>query len=130
MHRQSFLDWNIGPIILINRNSGDELDETQQMFFKQETAKLLDFLQSNEDFYFRTIDDVLAENAALKEENKRLHDIIDTDIADLKNSVQHNSDDIGYLSSSLVKVSSDVSNNNHLINNVNATGLYLLMRIF
>ena len=55
---------------------GEDQDETQQMYFQQETAKLFDFLQNKEDFYFRTIDDVLAENAALKEENKRLHDII------------------------------------------------------
>ena len=37
----------------------------------------------NSTFDFLTIDDVLEQNAKCKEENKRLHDIIDDSIIDL-----------------------------------------------
>jgi len=97
-------------------------DPTQQEHWKEETAKLWEYSDKEETFTFMTIDDVLEENAACKEENKRLHDIIDEAIAnltqqvstnannieDLNNqvdencmSIEHNSDNVSYLSSRL-----------------------------
>ena len=77
-------------------------DQVQQEHWIEETNKLWkEATKRNETFDFKTIDDVLEENAAckeenqrLQEENQRLHDIIDEDIANLKEGVQHNADTI------------------------------------
>ena len=70
-------------------------DEVQQQYWIQETEKLWKAAtNNNQTFEFKTIDDVLEENAACKEENLRLNDIIDEDIANLKEGVQHNADTI------------------------------------
>ena len=72
-------------------------DTVQQQYWIQETEKLWKAATSNnQTFEFKTIDDVLEENAACKEENLRLNDIIDEDIANLKEGVQvqHNADTI------------------------------------
>jgi len=65
-------------------------DESQQMAFNKETSKLWEFALQNELFLFRTIEDVL-------EENQRLHEIIEGDLADLKkrmNNTEEQIDDI------------------------------------
>ena len=58
--------------------SGPNLnDEVQQSHWTEETNKLWSEATSrNETFDFKTIDDVLEENALCKEENNRLNDII------------------------------------------------------
>ena len=77
-------------------------DQVQQEHWIKETSKLwTEATQRNETFDFKTIDDVLEENAACKEENQRLHDIIDEDIANLKEGVQHNADTISAVASNV-----------------------------
>ena len=83
--------------------SGPNLnDEVQQSHWGEETNKLWSEATSrNETFEFKTIDDVLEENALCKEENDRLNDIIAEDIKQLKenvtsldNAIRSNSDTI------------------------------------
>ena len=64
------------------------IDEVQQSHWIEETNKLWSEATSrNETFDFKTIDDVLEENAMCKEENNRLNDIISEDIKQLKENV-------------------------------------------
>ena len=66
-------------------------DPVQQEYWQRETQKLWDFsTERNETFEFMTIDDVLEENAACKEENERLLDIINEEIAKLQDDVREN----------------------------------------
>ena len=59
-------------------------DDVQQEHWIEETAKLwTEATGMNETFDFLTIDDVLEENRVCKEDNKRLHDIIDDNITTL-----------------------------------------------
>ena len=59
-------------------------DDIQQEHWNEETSKLWnEATGKNDTFDFLTIDDVLEQNAACKEENKRLHDIIDDNIVKL-----------------------------------------------
>merc|ERR1711983_296401 len=69
--------------------SGPNLnDEVQQSHWIEETNKLWSEATSrNETFDFKTIDDVLEENALCKEENNRLNDIISEDIKQLKENI-------------------------------------------
>merc|ERR1719342_1199286 len=97
-------------------------DPTQQEHWKEETAKLWEYSDKEETFTFMTIDDVLEENAALKEENKRLLDIIEESISNLNQKVQHNADDISFLSSSttinnekIAQLQDSVEDNRNLI---------------
>merc|ERR1711962_1834724 len=63
-------------------------DETQQDVYKRETEKLWTFLGNHEDFPFRTIEDVLKENQALKDEVRWSHDVIEKDIKALKENIE------------------------------------------
>ena len=65
--------------------SGPNLnDQVQQEHWQEETAKLWTAATGrNETFDFKTIDDVLEENAKCKEENDRLNNIIDQNITEL-----------------------------------------------
>ena len=66
-------------------------DPVQQEYWQQETQKLREFsTERNETFEFMTIDDVLEENVKCKEENKRLHDIIDDNITELYQRMDDN----------------------------------------
>ena len=66
-------------------------DQVQQEHWIEETAKLwAEATGKNETFDFKTIDEVLEENAACKEEVLRLTDIIDEEIAKLKEDVHAN----------------------------------------
>jgi len=58
-------------------------DQDQQDAFERETSKLWNFTRSKETFAFRTINDVLNENQALKAEVTWLNDVITTNITDL-----------------------------------------------
>ena len=62
-------------------------DEDQQKAFKRETDKLWQFASSNEEFIFRTIEDVLEENQKLKEKNQWLNDVITNNISQLNNLI-------------------------------------------
>ena len=73
-------------------------DVIQQEHWMEETGKLwTEATERNETFDFKTIDDVLEENAACQEENLHLRDIIDEEIANLKESVDANSIEIDEL---------------------------------
>ena len=66
-------------------------DPVQQDYWQRETQKLWQFsTERNETFEFMTIDDVLEENVKCKEENQRLHDIIDDNITDLYQRMDDN----------------------------------------
>ena len=66
-------------------------DQVQQEYWQKETQRLWEFsTERNETFEFMTIDDVLEENAKCKEENQRLHDIIDDNITDLYQRMDDN----------------------------------------
>ena len=97
--------------------SGPNLyDEVQQSHWTEETNKLWSEATSrNETFDFKTIDDVLEENALCKEENNRLNDIISEDIKQLKenittldNKIIRNGEKITDNHSSMVLLSKDV----------------------
>ena len=75
-------------------------DPLQQQHWQQETDKLwVAATTNNQTFEFKTIDDVLEENAACKEENKRLSDFINEEIANLKEDVFTRGTWCGYQSS-------------------------------
>ena len=97
-------------------------DQVQQEHWIEETSKLwTEATQRNETFDFKTIDDVLEENAACKEENQRLHDIIDEDIANLKEGVQHNADNISGVAQSVAINTKHITDNSDEITLVSAT---------
>ena len=62
-------------------------DEDQQKAFRRETEKLWQFASRNEEFLFRTIEDVLEENQKLKEQNQWLNDVITNNISNLKDQI-------------------------------------------
>ena len=85
-------------------------DNTQQQHWLEETLKLWEEATSkNETFDFKTIDDVLEENAACKQENERLLDIIDDNITQLLNSVNENKESIDenkqFIDENILKIS-------------------------
>ena len=66
-------------------------DPLQQEHWVKETGILWEITTSREDtFGFMTIDDILEENAGLKEENKWLNDIITNNITQLTEMIQNN----------------------------------------
>ena len=70
-------------------------DNIQQQHWMEETLKLWEEATGkNDTFDFKTIDDVLEENVQLKEENKRLQDIIDDNITQLFDAVNENKQSI------------------------------------
>ena len=91
-------------------------DEVQQNHWIVETKKLWSEATSrNETFDFKTIDEVLEENAQCKEENNRLYDIISEDIKQLMENVTildknfiRNEEKITYCLSSMVLLTKDV----------------------
>ena len=97
-------------------------DEVQQPYWIQETEKLWKAAtNNNQTFEFKTIDDVLEENAACKEENLRLNDIIDEDIANLKEGVQHNADNISGVAQSVAINTNRIADNSDEITLVSTT---------
>ena len=107
----------------MNRASGPELgDEVQQQHWWEETLKLWEEATGrNETFDFKTIDDVLEENVICREENQRLHDIIDEDIENLRQDVEHNGEFISSLASTLTINTKHIDDNSDEISRVSAT---------
>ena len=88
-------------------------DEVQQSHWIEETNKLWsEATARNETFDFKTIDDVLEENALCKEENNRLNDIISEDIKQLKENVTT-------LDKNIVRNEGTISENQRKIDMVN-----------
>ena len=97
-------------------------DEVQQEHWIEETNKLWkEATGKNETFDFKTIDEVLEENAACKEENLRLHDIIDEEIAIIKEDVQHNADTISSVASTVAINTKHIDENSDEISLVSTT---------
>ena len=96
------------------RNKNDTL---QQKYFRQETSKLLEFMKTKEDFFFRTINDILIENAQMKEELDCLNGVINEDISELNEIVDMIKGD-----NEDMKI--DISHNRELIsNNIKQIGI-------
>ena len=89
-------------------------DPVQQEHWREETDKLWRASTGrNETFQFMTIDDVLEENAKCKQENKRLHDIIDDNITELY-------DGLNQVNSRVDQTVLDVTENKNELNQVNS----------
>ena len=89
-------------------------DPVQQEHWREETDKLWRASTGrNETFQFMTIDDVLEENAKCKQENKRLHDIIDDNITELY-------DGLNTVNSRVDQTELDVTENKNELNQVNS----------
>ena len=69
-------------------------DEDQQKAFKRETEKLWQFASSNEEFIFRTIEDVLKENQWLKDVITNNISNLNDQISELRLQEQHHGDQI------------------------------------
>jgi len=65
-------------------------DEIQQEYFKKESEKLLDFMKSKEEFEFKTIEDVLKENADLYKQVDWLNHVIESKIKDIQENISSN----------------------------------------
>ena len=97
-------------------------DPIQQQHWKEETEKLWEAATTNnKTFVFMTIDDVLEENSACKEENLRLHDIIDEEIANLKEDVQQNADTISSMAVTVTGNTKNISSNTQEISRVSTS---------
>ena len=78
-------------------------DPTEQAHWTEETGKLWEETTNRtSEFSFRTIDDILEENAAQKEQIRWLNNVITNNISELSSRIQENVEDI-------VLVSEDVS---------------------
>ena len=100
--------------------SGPNLnDEVQQRYWIKETNKLWSEATSrNKTFDFKTIDEVLEENAVCKEENKRLNDIICEDIKHLKDYVTTLNKKINWNEEKITLVQDDVAANQDYVDMV------------
>ena len=110
--------------------SGPNLnDQTQQSYWIRETMKLWnEATGKNETFDFKTIDEVLEENAECKEENRKLNQIIQEDIKQLKENVtslgiavESNSASISENINEITQNSGSISANTDRITNVAAS---------
>jgi len=64
-------------------------DEVQQQHWQEETGKLWNItINRQESFFFKTIDDILEENAEQRKEIKWLNDIITSNISQINNLIQ------------------------------------------
>ena len=91
-------------------------DDVQQEHWIEETAKLwTEATGMNETFDFLTIDDVLEENRVCKEDNKRLHDIIDDNITTLFDGLNALSTNVSTVSSRVDEVAFKVTDNRNAI---------------
>jgi len=83
-------------------------DNVQQEHWKEETQILWDSIFPTEKFEFKTIDDILEENQAMKEEIKWLNDVIANNISDLAKLITHNSDNISTVSGRVTLNEADI----------------------
>ena len=105
-------------------------DEVQQSHWIEETNKLWSEATSrNETFDFKTIDDVLEENALCKEENNWLNDVISEDIKQLKenitsldNKIIRNGEKITDNQSSMLLLTKDVEDLQEEVDGVSTRG--------
>ena len=87
-------------------------DAVQQEHWLEETNKLwTEATIRNGTFDFQTIDDVLEDNALCKEENQRYKDIIDVEIASIKEDLANNTKHIADNSDEILRVSTTLTEN-------------------
>merc|ERR1712136_400936 len=89
-------------------------DPYQQEAFDRESNKLWDIVNNTKPFEFKSLEDILEELEAEKEENKHLHDVIDSNITALWKAVDQNTGDI-------FKNMMSIDENGNSIENVNET---------
>merc|ERR1712136_547107 len=89
-------------------------DPYQQEAFDRESSKLWDIVNNTKPFEFKSLEDILEELEAEKEENKHLHDVIDSNITALWKAVDQNTGDI-------FKNMMSIDENGNSIENVNET---------
>ena len=91
-------------------------DEVQQSHWNEETNKLWsEATYSNGIIDFRTIGDILEENALCKEEINRLHDIISEDIKQLKENITSLDNAIHYNSDTIANMEDTITTNRERI---------------
>ena len=94
-------------------------DESQQIAYKRETDNLWKLTSVMNPFEFKTIEDVLEELFYLRGENERLTKIIEDDITQLKQDVDHNSVLISGNTKEITGISQQVNDNFSNQGNIN-----------
>ena len=103
----------------------------QQHYWQRETDKLwVAATTNNQTFEFKTIDDVLEENAGCKEEILRLSDIIDEELDNLKEDVSTNKEAIVHIEDNFSAIASEVTlNTKHIGDNADEVQLTCLYNV-
>ena len=88
-------------------------DPQQQEAFQRETGKLWTFSRDHDAFPFRTIQDVLNENQAMKKEIKWLNDVVVHNISELTNQIsalsEKHEEDIEAVNEDIQDVAEDIT---------------------
>ena len=90
MNRQLEEKFHIGmelPVVFIDSWATKEINKdepSEQEHFTSETKKLWDFATSHQGFEFKSIDEVLEENEALRTENEWLKNEVTKNITELQ----------------------------------------------
>ena len=88
-----------------SQTAGHIDDPTEQAHWTEETDKLWEVTNNRtSQFSFRTIDDILEENAAAKAEIRWLNDVITENITKLATQIQANHEDITSVSEEVSSV--------------------------
>ena len=92
-------------------------DDVQQQHWLEETEKLwLEAAKRNQSLDFKTIDEVLEDNARCKEENEYLNNIIDEEISNLKEEINSLSLNVNHMGDNISSMGSIVALNTKHIN--------------
>ena len=103
-------------------------DNVQQQHWLEETEKLwFEASNRNQSLDFKTIDEVLEDNARCKEENEYLNIIIDEEISSLKEEIKslssnmnHIGDNISYIGSRVTMNTKDINDNDDDISSISS----------
>jgi len=92
-----------------SQSGPNQMDDVQQEYWSRETAKLWkEATTKNETFDFLTIDDILEENFICKQENDRLHDIIDEELSSINKTLGDHEDDMQQMEQIIEKNRHDI----------------------
>ena len=96
LHEKTLLKRNLSAVFIdsFSQYKDNVLDHIQQFYFEQETTKLFDLIDTEKEFHFRTISDILLENEELTKENKWLNDVIEKNITELQTNMFEIEDDL------------------------------------
>ena len=101
-------DWNIN-------------DQIQQDAFQRETEKLWVYAKSKDLFEFKTVEDIMEENQALKAEVKWLNDVITNNISELFNRIDQSDETISAVASNVSINTKHIEDNSDAISLVSTT---------